>query len=191
MSQADHDRQARREEAVRAELDSIGVGLAPAERTFGRAPYLADRSWKIHPVYGVPVLWGRVQGHPRLGDGMTHTGRVWAVAVDRSWALTTSRYYRLNLVDPGGSAEEPLSIYEYALRRCPENMRQGYEVLRLATRRLNNCASILRRATEVYDAFPGSCRGGASSARSSRASLRESRSRADQRLVGQPVQTVT
>ncbi len=26
---------------------------------------------------------------------MIYTGRVWAMAVDRSWILTTSRFYRL------------------------------------------------------------------------------------------------
>ena len=97
---------ARREQAVRAELDSIGRGLAPDERTLARAPYLADWSWKPHPIYGVPVLWGRVHGHARLGDGLIYTGRVWAMAVDRGWALTTSRYYRLGSADRNYGADE-------------------------------------------------------------------------------------
>lgn len=60
-----------------------------------RLPYLADWSWRPHPVKGVEVLWGDVAGHARLGSGMIYTGRVWAMAIDRSWALTTSRFYRL------------------------------------------------------------------------------------------------
>lgn len=88
----------RREQAIQAELDRIASGLAPTRTAVERAPYLADWSWCPHPVYGVPVLCGYVYGHQRLGNGLIYTGRVWAMAIDRRWALTTSRYYRLGPV---------------------------------------------------------------------------------------------
>lgn len=84
-----------REEAIKDILESIAQGAEPSDRTLRDAPYLADWSWQSHPVKGVEVLWGSVTGHARLGHGMIYTGRVWAMAVDRSWILTTSRFYRL------------------------------------------------------------------------------------------------
>lgn len=84
-----------REEAVRQVLELIAQGGEPSPRTLDVSPYLADWSWRPHPVKGVEVLWGDVAGHARLGSGMIYTGRVWAMAVDRSWVLTTSRFYRL------------------------------------------------------------------------------------------------
>lgn len=89
-----------REDAVRRILEGIARGGEPSDRTLREAPRLAGWSRRPHPVKCVDVLWGHVTGHARLGHGMIHTGRVWAMAVDRSWVLTTSRFYRL--VDPDG-----------------------------------------------------------------------------------------
>jgi hypothetical protein len=41
--------------------------------------------------YGMPILWGRACGHPRLGDDMITTSALIALDAEAGWARTLSR----------------------------------------------------------------------------------------------------
>jgi hypothetical protein len=45
--------------------------------------------------YGMPILWGRACGHPRLGDDMITTSALIALDAEAGWARTFSRWYQL------------------------------------------------------------------------------------------------
>lgn len=68
----------------------------PADNDRASAPILDF--WRVlidrrsHPM---PVFWGEVSGHPKLGTDMITTSRL--VALDRyaGWARSVSRWYRL------------------------------------------------------------------------------------------------
>ncbi|MBB3903975.1 DUF6634 family protein [Methylobacterium brachythecii] len=65
---------------------------------------ILDDWWQVaHPLWGYVVLLGRVTGHPLLGNSNIHTSAVRALALDLSWARTTSRLYRLGTPRLAGS----------------------------------------------------------------------------------------
>lgn len=66
----------------------------PDAATLSAAPLL-DCWWTEAIQPGVFRLKGAVTGHPRIRDGWCTTGPVIAVADDRTWVRTLSRYYRL------------------------------------------------------------------------------------------------
>lgn len=86
---------ARLEDAInKAKLDA--KGQVPDAETLATAPLLEH--WYVDSVApGVFRLKGVVSGHPRIGDGWCTTGPVVAVADDRAWVKTLSRYYRLGV----------------------------------------------------------------------------------------------
>lgn len=83
------------EDAIaKAKLDAVGV--VPDAETLQEAPLLEH--WYVDAVApGVFRLKGVVSGHPRIGDGWCTTGPLVAVAHDRTWVRTMSRYYRLGV----------------------------------------------------------------------------------------------
>src|SRR5690606_13480365 len=83
----------RRIEAARAAMLRIRGGVSPTADELASAPLM-----ELWGVLGVepPVLFGRVSGHPKLGDGrVIQTSILLWIAGDESAARTLSRFYRL------------------------------------------------------------------------------------------------
>ncbi|GEP00740.1 DUF6634 family protein [Methylobacterium haplocladii] len=86
-----------------AELLAIAEGREPTQQSLAKAPLLEDWWQSTHPLWGYFLLLGRVAGHPVLGYGAIYTSAVRAIALDLSWARTTSRFYRLGTPQLAGS----------------------------------------------------------------------------------------
>ena len=57
---------------------------------------------------GMPVLWGEVSGHPKLGADLITTSRLLALDRERGWARSANRWYGLG---------RPFSDFETDLAR--------------------------------------------------------------------------
>ena len=80
-------------ERLAADLRALAEGQLPSPERLAASPQL--NPYSVTTVE-VPVLAGLVDRHPILGASKTIvTSPVWAVAKDRTWARTYSRYYRL------------------------------------------------------------------------------------------------
>lgn len=76
--------------ALAIELERLVNGRAP---TLDEAPRLDH--WRL-AHRSVPMLMGRVHGHPILGNHrQIHTSQLYAMDPEAGWARTPSRYYRL------------------------------------------------------------------------------------------------
>lgn len=78
-------------------LDAIRAAeRGPTDDDLASAPILDF--WRVlidrrpHPM---PVLWGEVSGHPKLGTDMITSSRLVALNRDAGWARSVSRWYRL------------------------------------------------------------------------------------------------
>lgn len=92
-------------EPLASEMRAIAEGGKPTCRCLAGAPILDDWWQVAHPLYGYVVLLGRVTGHPLLGNANIHTSALRALALDLSWARTTSRLYRLGTPRLAGSPQ--------------------------------------------------------------------------------------
>lgn len=76
-------------------LDAIAAAEAgPFKIDLLNAPVL-DVWRPLISAHGHVVLWGKVSGHPHLGDDDITTSRLIAIRPDAGWARTASRWYRL------------------------------------------------------------------------------------------------
>lgn len=76
------------------ELKKLRRGEMPSDLELERAPVLAG--WLVEDLNdGFQRLGGFVTGHPTIRPGWCWTSIVLFMAVDRTWARTISRYYRL------------------------------------------------------------------------------------------------
>lgn len=83
---------------VLAAIQAVDAGPSPAE--LAQAPFLD--AWRpLVGIFGSPVLWGKVSGHPRLGSAMITTSRLIAIDREAGWARSLNRWFRL------GRAAEP------------------------------------------------------------------------------------
>jgi hypothetical protein len=77
-------------------LTRIAAGDAPTASELAGAPRLADWMPMRDPQNGLPVLFGQVTGHPRLGSGRwIRTSPLLAISPEAGWARTVSRFYVL------------------------------------------------------------------------------------------------
>jgi hypothetical protein len=85
------------------DLERILAGHAPTAADLADAPLLDP--WMATFEF-VPVLAGRVTGHPVLGDRGMQTSPIFALDPHRCWARTATRFYRLGRQDgeTGGHA---------------------------------------------------------------------------------------
>ena len=79
-------------------LDAIRAAeRGPTSDELAAAPSLD--LWRV-PIdrrpYPMPVLWGDVSDHPKLGTDMITTSRLIALDRDAGWARSVSRWYRLD-----------------------------------------------------------------------------------------------
>lgn len=84
-------------ETVRVGLQAalaIRTGKLPTQAELEQAPQISQWAWTDAEA-GVPRLFGWVEGHPELGTGWCTTSVVLAMDMERSWARTVSRLYRL------------------------------------------------------------------------------------------------
>jgi hypothetical protein len=88
--------------ALRRAFESYLSGQAPTPLELAEAPVLEN--WRVLIVLGksnakeltIPVLFGNVAGHPRLGDvRCLRTSQLIWLDRDRHWARTWNRVYRL------------------------------------------------------------------------------------------------
>ncbi|WP_145109916.1 DUF6634 family protein [Cereibacter sediminicola] len=68
----------------------------PTGSDLANAPCL-DHWRPMLTLGGVPLLWGRVSRHPRLGDALITTSPLIALDRDEGWARTFSRWYKLGV----------------------------------------------------------------------------------------------
>ncbi|WP_420024058.1 DUF6634 family protein (plasmid) [Cereibacter azotoformans] len=68
----------------------------PTKADLADAPGL-DHWRPVLTLGGVPLLWGRVSRHPRLGDALITTSPLIALDRDAGWARTFSRWYKLGV----------------------------------------------------------------------------------------------
>ncbi|GEP01520.1 DUF6634 family protein [Methylobacterium haplocladii] len=90
-------------EPLASEMLAIAEGREPTQDGLAGAPILDDWWQVAHPLWGYVVLLGRVTGHPLLGNANIHTSALRAIALDLTWARTTSRLYRLGIPRLAGS----------------------------------------------------------------------------------------
>ena len=80
-------------EDLAADLRGLAAGSLPSPGRLREAPHL--RRWGFAPRSAL-CLAGTAYGHPRIVDGRECvTSEIFAIARDRSWARTLSRYYQL------------------------------------------------------------------------------------------------
>ena len=80
-------------EALAADLRKLADGEVPSAARMRDAPIL--RRWGLERRPAV-ALAGTACGHPKIGDGRPAvTSEVFAIARDRSWVRTMSRFYSL------------------------------------------------------------------------------------------------
>ncbi|MFC3629006.1 DUF6634 family protein [Paracoccus angustae] len=97
---------AQRHHLIRALTAVAAAETGPSPEDLAAAPALY--SWRpLMTLDATPVLWGQVNGHPRLAPGPIVTSRL--IALDRvaGWARTLSRWYRL--ADPFTALESSLA----------------------------------------------------------------------------------
>jgi hypothetical protein len=75
------------------DLERIAAGAAPTAAELADAPVMFDWRSVLSPA-GLR-LFGRVTGHPRLGDTDAMTSQLWAAGDDGTWIRTLSRFYNL------------------------------------------------------------------------------------------------
>jgi hypothetical protein len=75
------------------DLERIAAGTAPTAAELAAAPVMFDWRSVLSPA-GLR-LFGRVTGHPRLGNTDAMTSQVWAAGGDGTWIRTLSRFYKL------------------------------------------------------------------------------------------------
>lgn len=85
----------------RRQLNRIITALRDAERgptveDLASAPIL-DVWRPLIDLRGMPALWGKATGHPRLGNDLIITSQVISIDPGLTWARTMSRWYRLAL----------------------------------------------------------------------------------------------
>lgn len=90
-------------EPLASEMQAIAESCEPTHERLAGAPILDDWWQVAHPLWGYVVLLGLVTGHPLLGNGNIHTSALRVIALDLSWAHTTSRLYRLGTPRLAGS----------------------------------------------------------------------------------------
>ena len=86
-----HDR---RRERLTAVLKALGRGEGPSAAEIAAAPLL-DAWQQTSSNEGMTVLVGVVSGHPRLLDGPVTTSPLLLLDVERGFARTVSRWYRI------------------------------------------------------------------------------------------------
>ena len=74
------------------DLERAARQEAPTAAELAAAPVLSG--WVPQPADGY-CLAGHVTGHPRLGNRLICTSRVFLLGEDRTWPRTLSRWYRL------------------------------------------------------------------------------------------------
>ena len=91
-------------EALAADLRGLAKGRLPTASELAEAPVL--QGWV--PLSRLcTALAGTVDGHPRIADHRPAvTSELFAIDVDRRWARTMSRYYRLVPAEPEGASDE-------------------------------------------------------------------------------------
>jgi hypothetical protein len=75
------------------DLERMAAGTSPTEADLANAPVVFAWRTALSPV-GLR-LFGRVTGHPKLGDSNAMTSQLWAACGDGTWVRTLSRFYRL------------------------------------------------------------------------------------------------
>lgn len=81
------------------DLERIASGTGPTVEDLEGGPILTD--WHVM-LCQVPVLVGRVAGHPDRRDGPVMTSQVYAIDYgSRTWARTMNRWYALRDPDIG------------------------------------------------------------------------------------------
>lgn len=79
-------------------LAAIASGREPLPETLARAPVL--QAWRqTTNWFRQTVLAGIVSGHPTLADGPIRTSALRAIAIDLTWARTSTRFYQLGEAD--------------------------------------------------------------------------------------------
>lgn len=96
----------------RHQLDRALLAIRDAERgptaeELAAAPIL-DIWRPLVDQRGMPVLWGEVSGHPKLGADLITTSRVVALDRKRGWARSVNRWFQLG---------KPFSAFEVDLAR--------------------------------------------------------------------------
>ncbi len=84
--------EARRQEALAADLRRLAADAAPSPAELAAAPLLQDWTWLSRSVR---CLGGTVQEHPVLPDGRIRTSEVLVHAPSQHWVRTLSRWYVL------------------------------------------------------------------------------------------------
>ncbi|MCE4226675.1 hypothetical protein HCU64_23310 [Methylobacterium sp. C25] len=97
-----------------SEMQAIAKGREPTDASLAGAPILDDWWQVAHPLWGHVVLLGRVTGHPLLGTANIHTSALRALALDLSWARTTSRLCRLGIPRLAGAPPSTTCYFECA-----------------------------------------------------------------------------
>lgn len=70
------------------------VEAGPADADLASAPVL-DRWFAMEDPLGRVMLFGRVSGHPRLGDRNIHTSQIFGLDAAGKWARSLNRWYSL------------------------------------------------------------------------------------------------
>lgn len=78
--------------SLRDDLSAQLDGTGPDNEVLATSPIIDQ--WRIRYV-PMPVIAGRVTGHPKIFDGAVATTGIWYLQEDLRWARTLSRYYRL------------------------------------------------------------------------------------------------
>lgn len=80
-------------ENLAADLRELAAGSLPSSGRLREAPHL--RRWDFAQRSAL-CLAGTAYGHPRIVDGQESvTSEIFAIARDRSWIRTLSRFYQL------------------------------------------------------------------------------------------------
>lgn len=82
----------RRMRAMCDDVDAVLAGLTPSETLLADAPVI--QGWSTVP-YEAICLSGWVSGHPTIRTGPLVSSQVYMLDLDRRWARTLSRFYRL------------------------------------------------------------------------------------------------
>jgi hypothetical protein len=79
-------------ESLLIDLKRIADGSGPTPDDLASAPLLDQY---VVSMRSAPCLIGRPSGHPILRGDVIATSELWAMAPERGWARTLSRFYRL------------------------------------------------------------------------------------------------
>ncbi len=106
--------------------------------------------------YGMPILWGRASGHPRLGDDMITTSALIALDAEAGWARTFSRWYQLgtafgqvekNLVRDLGKIDLAVGVIVFDLPGYPP-LNDSELLARLLATRIDSIRRLSRAARQ-------------------------------------------